>query len=268
MQVTTTSFRSLSPGPIAAAPLALLVVTLAAACGPPRSVSRVGPDPARSDARGSTDAIPADAGAPAADTTGAPLDAAADLALAGDGPPADADPPADAAPAAADVTLADAAPAADVSAADTLLAADAAPIDGPPDTAPDSVLDRPGPWVMVTHAPAGALTDLIGEVINGGFEIRVTGTSARPATLRLYVGAWNARARMIARLGEGGQPAYTDTSLSAAAPGQDRVYTILYRPAEPGAAGQSVQPLIVRWTLDNVSATYGNVTIQAATLTE
>jgi hypothetical protein len=312
--------------------LVALFATLVA-CGPSQSVSRVTPDTTRTDARPPvTDATPADAASPDA---AAPPDAAvADLAPAPDSPPDGAIE--DAAFTAADVATADAtadAATADAATADAALAPDRAP-----DTTPDSPLDRPGPWLMVTHAPAGPLTDLsapgtldwihfgyqgstrrnrkvgvparlnmspvgevqlysyddrpvrfswrdgtpdtqvtatadgisIGEVVNAGFEIRVMNPSARPATVRLYVGAWNARARLTARLGDGGPPVsmYTDNTLAASAPGQDRVYTIVFRPADPGTPAGSVQPLILRWTLDAVSATYGNVTIQAVTLTE
>jgi hypothetical protein len=317
----------------APAGLLLLLATLAA-CGPSHVVSLVGTDPDRGDARGPTDTPRADAGPSADAGPDSPDDAPAltDVAPAGEGPPDGG--AADAVPTAADAAIGGGdTGAADVSAADAFQVADVARADGQPDATPDSELDRPGPWMMVSHAPAGPVTDLttagavdwihfgyqgasrrnrkagvtarlsmttigdvqiysyddrpvrfswrdgapdtqvtatpdgisVGEEVSGGFEIRVLNTGTRPATVRLHVGAWNARGRLTARLGDG--PPYTDTSLTAAAPGQDRVYTIVYRPG-PASAPQSVAPLVLRWTLDAIGATYGNVTIQAVTLTE
>jgi hypothetical protein len=127
--------------------------------------------------------------------------------------------------------------------------------------------DRPIAFSWSDGAPtqsATSVTDgvVVGDVTGRGFEIRALGSPERPRTLKVHVGVWGARAKMVIQLSDGGVPMYTDSSLDASAPGQDRVYTIVFRPAGDG------QFLSVRWTVDRINKTYGNVTLQAATLAE
>ena len=55
-------------------------------------------------------------------------------------------------------------------------------------------------------------------------------------------------------------PVFTDTSLTNSSGTTNRVYTLNYRAASAG------QTLTVKWTVNATFNTYGNVTLQAATL--
>jgi hypothetical protein len=127
--------------------------------------------------------------------------------------------------------------------------------------------DRPVAFSWNDGAPtaaASSVTDgiVVGDVTGRGFEIRALGSPERPRTLKVHVGVWGARAKMAIQLSDGGVLPYMDSSLDASAPGQDRIYTIVFRPRGDG------QFLSVRWTIDRINKTYGNVTLQAASLTE
>lgn len=93
--------------------------------------------------------------------------------------------------------------------------------------------------------------------LGNGFRLTVpAGTT--PLTLRVYVGARNGSARMVAHLSDGSAADYVDTSL-VCDPDQTKLaaYTFTFKAASAG------QTLTVTYTLDS---TAGNVTLQAATL--
>ena len=102
----------------------------------------------------------------------------------------------------------------------------------------------------------------LGDVAGRGFEIRAPGSVGQRRTLKVHVGAWGARAKLTAQLSSGGAYGYTDNSLSVQNPGGDLVYTVVY---QTSAASQS---LVVRWTIETLNHEYGNVTLQAVTLSE
>ena len=111
--------------------------------------------------------------------------------------------------------------------------------------------------------PVGSATDTHGGVwkngTGSGFQIIVPAdTSDR--TLRIYVGLWAARGRFEATLSDGSAPAFIDTSLDNSTGTSVAVYTISYR------AGSNGQSLIVKWTVQTAYNSYGNVTLEAATL--
>jgi len=111
--------------------------------------------------------------------------------------------------------------------------------------------------------PVTSTTDTHGGVwkngAGSGFQIIVPAdTSDR--TLRVYVGLWAARGRFEATLSDGSAPAFIDTSLDNSTATSVAVYTISYR------AGSGGQSLIVKWTVQTAYNSYGNVTLEAATL--
>ena len=78
-------------------------------------------------------------------------------------------------------------------------------------------------------------------------------------TLRVYVGAWQAQAQMLAQLSDGSAVDYVDTSLvHTSGPVTLRVYAFSYSAASGG------QNLTVTFT--QMNATSGNINLQAATL--
>ena len=98
-----------------------------------------------------------------------------------------------------------------------------------------------------------------GDPGNGFLVTAPADTSVR--TIKLYVGAWQARGQLQAQLSDGSAAPYTDTSVVASAGTVNYVYTISYRAASAG------QTLTLSYTLKNyIDNTYGNVTLQAATL--
>jgi hypothetical protein len=115
------------------------------------------------------------------------------------------------------------------------------------------------PTPQINATPEGISN---GENTGRGFELRVEGNVARARVLRAYLGVWGARALLSARFSDGSVPAMTDSTLTAEEPGRDRIYTIRFRP------GQAGQALLVRWTVQAINLEFGNVTLQAATLSE
>ena len=128
--------------------------------------------------------------------------------------------------------------------------------------------NRPIRFAWTDGTPTGQVSTTaagisVGESPGRGFEIRAEGDVTRARVLRVHVGVWGARAHLWTRLNDDESvPAFTDNSLSAAQSGQDRVYTIRFRPANQG------QQLLVRWTLETATQSYGNVTLQAASLSD
>ncbi|HEY0708386.1 MAG TPA: hypothetical protein VGG33_16385 [Polyangia bacterium] len=104
----------------------------------------------------------------------------------------------------------------------------------------------------------------IGPGAQSGFELNVTGNVNKLRTLTLYVGAWNATAQLRVAWTGPSAPAevMTDAAFTAGAPGRDRMYRIRFQPT------RADHKLRVQWRLQSVSDTYGNVTMQGATLTE
>ena len=110
------------------------------------------------------------------------------------------------------------------------------------------------PTPSVTNSKTGVYS--LGQ--GTGFSITVP-ADPTPRTLTVYVGAFQAQGRMVARLSDGSAPDYVDTSLiNTVGVTTLGAYTFAYSAASSG------QTLTVTFIQD--SATLGNVTLQAATL--
>jgi RHS repeat-associated protein len=108
----------------------------------------------------------------------------------------------------------------------------------------------------------GGLNLFNGAVVNNGYEITVKADTV-PRTLRLYVGAeFGGGGKLKAYLSDGSAPVYVDTSLQATG-NPFSVYTIY---AIKFAAASAGQTLTVRWTMDSVTDSDGEVNLYAATL--
>jgi len=106
----------------------------------------------------------------------------------------------------------------------------------------------------------GSTTGIYVAGVTNGFEISAP-ADTNMRTLRVYTGLYGAQAKLEAFLSDFSGRAFTDTTLSNVFGNRFVVYTINYAAASPG------QRLIVRQTIANVyDFTYGNVTLQAATL--
>jgi hypothetical protein len=113
------------------------------------------------------------------------------------------------------------------------------------------------PSLRATDATDGIV---VADVTNAGFEWKALGNAARPRTMKIRVGGWQATAKLTATVGS---RTYTDSSFrNTANPGDDRVYTIVFQPISDG------ESITVRWQLVESLAMYGNITVQAATLAE
>jgi PKD repeat protein len=111
------------------------------------------------------------------------------------------------------------------------------------------------PTASATNTPSGIWTSGVG----AGFELSVpAGTTQR--RLAVYVGLWAAQGRLEVTLSDGSAPAFIDTSLDNSTGTSVRVYTFDYR------AGSNGQLLTVQWTVQTAHNSFGNVTLQAATL--
>jgi hypothetical protein len=110
-----------------------------------------------------------------------------------------------------------------------------------------------------TSAATGTPTGVWVFGTGAGFQVTVP-ADASQRTLKVYAGVWSAGGKFEATLSDASAPAYTDTSLVNQTGASDRVYTVAYRAASPG------QTLTVRWTANSTYNTYGNVTLQGATL--
>ncbi len=95
--------------------------------------------------------------------------------------------------------------------------------------------------------------------LNNGFEIQAPAdTSLR--TLRVHVGTYAGRGKILAFLNDYSGPVYIDSTVNNAGNGAGGIYTLSYR------AGSAGKRLVVRYTLQSRVAGDGNVTLQAATL--
>jgi hypothetical protein len=128
--------------------------------------------------------------------------------------------------------------------------------------------DRPSAHSWSDGSPSQSITNskdgmVTGDAVGGGFELRITSSSQSVRRVRVYVGVWEATAKMTAQLENSGLPAYTDTSLVAqGATGADRTYTFTFRPKK------DTDVLVIRWTVEQLTNMYGNVTLQAAAVWE
>jgi hypothetical protein len=93
-----------------------------------------------------------------------------------------------------------------------------------------------------------------------GFRISAAGDPSRRSRLRLFVGAWGARARLIARLSSQDTLLHSDDSLDSATTGRDRMYIITFGPLA------QTESVVLDWTVMALNRAYGNVTVQAAAL--
>jgi hypothetical protein len=113
------------------------------------------------------------------------------------------------------------------------------------------------PTLRATDSTDGLV---VADVLNAGFELKAPGLSTRPRTLKVLLGGWQVAGKLTASIGG---RTYTDATFrNSSDPGSDRVYTIVFQPVTDG------EPLTVRWTVTEVLQMYGNITVQAATLSE
>ncbi len=92
-----------------------------------------------------------------------------------------------------------------------------------------------------------------------GFQLSVPAdTTGR--TLKLYLGVWSAQGKLEASLSDGSAPAVVDTGLINQTATSNAVYMLNYR------AGTSGQTLTIKWTVNASFNSFGNITLQAATL--
>ena len=113
-----------------------------------------------------------------------------------------------------------------------------------------------------TRTANNTTTGIFVSGLNDGFEWHLPADSTG-RRLRLYVGLYGARGRFEASLSDFGAAPFIDESLASAFGNAYRVYTLHYAASIPG------QTLTIRWTPAALfDETYGNVTWQAATLTQ
>jgi hypothetical protein len=125
--------------------------------------------------------------------------------------------------------------------------------------------NRPVAVSWTDGTPTSRATDstdglVVADEVNAGFEFKAVGINARPRTLKLHLGGWQVAGKLVASLG--GRTITETTFRNSADPGNDRVYTIVFQPISDG------ETLSVKWTVTEVLAMYGNITAQAATLSE
>ena len=96
--------------------------------------------------------------------------------------------------------------------------------------------------------------------LDSGFEFTVP-ADANARTLKVYVGAYNAGMRFEAELSDQSAPTYVETGFRNVEDGPNAVFILNY------AAGSAGQRLRVRFTVAEFIGDFGNVTLQAATLT-
>jgi len=111
------------------------------------------------------------------------------------------------------------------------------------------------PVASVTDTPTGVY--ITGR--NNGFEVRAAADTTIK-TLKLYVGAWQAHGLLRAYMSDFSTPIDIDSSLDNTVNALGAVYTLRYQAGAPG------QSLIARYTVLSTHDSYGNVTLQAATL--
>ncbi len=110
-----------------------------------------------------------------------------------------------------------------------------------------------------TASSSGTPTGVYVLAAGNGFQLTLPADTTR-RTLKLHLGVWAAQGKLEASLSDGSASPFTDTSVSNQTATSNAVYTINY---QAGSAGQT---LTIRWTVQQVFLTYGNATLQAATL--
>jgi hypothetical protein len=126
---------------------------------------------------------------------------------------------------------------------------------------------RPATLSWLDGSPKTSVSEIsdgiaMGDKAGVGFELRVTGNKNKARTLLVYLGGWQAKAKFTAQVGSSTETAYSNDRFSATDPGVDLIYTLTFQPTT------DTDVLVVRWTVDEVLDTYGNVTVQAAALSE
>jgi uncharacterized repeat protein (TIGR01451 family) len=125
-------------------------------------------------------------------------------------------------------------------------------------------LNDPNGYSWTDGTPTLSATNTITGVylagLNNGFQITVPADTT-DRTLKLYVSVWGSQGRLEATLSDGSAVPFIDTSLTqSSGVNVVGVYTLSYRAA---SAGKS---LTIKWTVGSLSNSFGNVTLQAATL--
>jgi hypothetical protein len=126
---------------------------------------------------------------------------------------------------------------------------------------------RPATLSWSDGSPKASVSEIsdgiaMGDKTGVGFELRVTGSKNRPRTLLIYLGGWQAKAKFTAQVGSSTETAYSNDRFSAKDPGVDLIYTLTFQPTA------DADVLVVRWTTEEILDTFGNVTLQAAALSE
>jgi hypothetical protein len=113
------------------------------------------------------------------------------------------------------------------------------------------------PSSSATNTPTGVyITGL-----NNGFQLTVPADTV-PRVLKLFVGVWAAGGKLEAALSDGSAPDFVDTSLVNQTGTSNAIYTLNF---QAGTAGQT---LTVKWTVSSIFQSFGNVTLQAASVSE
>ena len=115
------------------------------------------------------------------------------------------------------------------------------------------------PSVAVTNTTTGVWAYGIPSV-GSGFQFTVPADTTQ-RTLKVYVGAFNARGKLEVALSDASAPGYTNNALVNVGNGDSGIYSIDY------AAGSAGQTLTIKWTLSQGMGSTPNVTLQAAALT-
>jgi len=111
-----------------------------------------------------------------------------------------------------------------------------------------------------TLSAGGTRTGVFLRALTNGFSLTAP-ANTNTGTLKIYVGLYGAGGEFQAYLSDSSAPAYTDTSLNSVYGNAYAVYTLNYAAASRG------QRLTVKYTAKTLyDAHYGNVTLQAATL--
>jgi hypothetical protein len=112
-----------------------------------------------------------------------------------------------------------------------------------------------------TTATNGTTTGVFLTNLSSGFQLTVPADDT-PRVLRLYVGAYAARGRLLAYLSDFSAQPYIDTSIyDASWDSEYAVYSIAYSAASPGQ-----ELTIIYRSVELLDGVWGNVTLQAATL--
>jgi len=123
--------------------------------------------------------------------------------------------------------------------------------------------DNANPYSWADGTPTAAATNTKTGVyvvgLQNGFHIQAP-AGLTTNTLKLYVGTYAARGRLLAYLSDFSTPVVSDLSVNNAGNGRGTVYTLQYAATAPG------RMLQVRFLGDGIFAGDGNVTLQAAAL--